>query len=43
LGDVGLPVELKDLSVGDGNAFKSRPNSFELWFGRNPLPASCGV
>jgi predicted transcriptional regulator len=43
LGDVGLPVELKDISAGDGNAFKSRPNSFELWFGRNPLPASCGV
>jgi predicted transcriptional regulator len=43
LHDVGLSVELKDLSVGDGNAFKSRPNSFELWFGRNPLPASCGI
>jgi hypothetical protein len=43
LGNVGLQIELRDLSVGDGNAFKSRPNTFELWFGKNPLPASCSA
>jgi predicted transcriptional regulator len=39
--EVGLALELRDLSAGDGQAFKSRPNSFELWFGRNAIPASC--
>lgn len=38
--DVGLKVELKDLSAGDG-ANKARPNTFELWFGTDPVPASC--
>jgi hypothetical protein len=41
--DVGLPVALKDLSAGESNAAKARANTFELWFGSAPLPASCGI
>ena len=40
--DVGLKVELKDLSTADGSIVKARPNTFELWFGTDPVPASCG-
>ncbi|MEO6608755.1 MAG: hypothetical protein ABIN69_09835 [Aestuariivirga sp.] len=43
LSDVGLQVALKDLSAEDGAAAKARPNTFELWFGSNPVPANCGV
>ena len=39
--DVGLPLVLKDLSGNPDVAGKSRPNTFELWFGRAPLPAAC--
>jgi len=41
--DVGLPLTLMDLSSIDGNAAKSRVNTFELWFGNSALPASCGI
>jgi hypothetical protein len=41
LSDVGLQVDVKDLSADDGAAAKARPNTFELWFGSNPVPASC--
>ena len=37
--DVGLPVAVKDLSAESGN--KGRPNTFELWFGTDAVPASC--
>jgi hypothetical protein len=40
--DVGLPVDVKDLSGSEGAAAKARPNTFELWFGKAPIPASCG-
>ena len=40
--NVGLPLVVKDLSAIPGAADKTRPNSFELWFGSAPLPASCG-
>jgi hypothetical protein len=43
LSDVGLQVAVKDLSAEDGAAAKARPNTFELWFGSNPVPASCGA
>jgi hypothetical protein len=43
LGDVGLQLQLNDLSASDGKSFKSRPNTFELWFGRGPLPSACGT
>ena len=39
--DVGLKVDMKDLSPKDGAPGKSRPNTFELWFGTDPIPASC--
>ena len=39
--DVGLQVDVKDLSADQSAASKSRPNTFELWFGTNPIPASC--
>lgn len=39
---VGLPVQMKDFSAVPGATSKSRPNSFELWFGSASLPASCG-
>ncbi len=41
--DVGLPLALKDLSAVEGSAAKSRANTFELWFGKASLPASCGI
>jgi hypothetical protein len=40
-GDVGLPLAVQDLSGNSELADKSRPNTFELWFGSAPLPASC--
>jgi len=40
--NVGLPIVVKDLSEVPGATGKNRPNSFELWFGSGPLPASCG-
>ena len=39
--DVGLRVTLQDLSTADGVANKARPNTFELWFGTDAVPASC--
>jgi hypothetical protein len=39
--DVGLKVDVKDLSTAEGSAAKARPNTFELWFGTAPVPASC--
>ena len=39
--DVGLKLTLQDLSATDGAANKARPNTFELWFGTDPVPASC--
>lgn len=39
--DVGLKVAVKDLSAAEGSAAKGRPNTFELWFGTAPVPASC--
>jgi hypothetical protein len=39
--DVGLKVEMKDLPAAEGSAAKARPNTFELWFGTAPVPASC--
>jgi hypothetical protein len=41
-GDVGLKLDVKDLSADDTAAAKARPNTFELWFGTDPVPASCG-
>jgi len=40
--DVGLPIDVKDLSGGEGSSVKARPNTFELWFGRAAIPARCG-
>jgi hypothetical protein len=40
--NVGLPAVVKDLSADPAAASKVRPNTFELWFGRDALPASCG-
>jgi hypothetical protein len=39
--NVGLKVDVKDLSAVDGSSAKARPNTFELWFGASPVPASC--
>lgn len=41
--DVGLPLVLQDLSANADVANKVRPNTFELWFGRAGLPASCAA
>lgn len=42
LGDVGLRVKVADLSNKEGGDIaRVRPNSFELWFGSQTLPASC--
>ncbi|MDE2446495.1 MAG: hypothetical protein KGO94_09965 [Alphaproteobacteria bacterium] len=40
--DVGLKLQVKDLSSDQTAAAKARPNTFELWFGTDPVPASCG-
>jgi hypothetical protein len=39
--DVGLQVAMKDLTAIEGR--KARPNTFELWFGTDPVPASCVI
>jgi hypothetical protein len=39
--NVGLPVKLVDLSGNVDVANQARPNTFELWLGRDPMPASC--
>jgi hypothetical protein len=39
--NVGLPLQLVDLSANQDIADKARPNTFELWLGRDPMPASC--
>jgi hypothetical protein len=39
--NVGLKVDVKDLSAAEGSAAKARPNTFELWFGTAAVPASC--
>jgi hypothetical protein len=41
--NVGLQVSVKDLSKAESSAAKARPNTFELWFGTAPVPASCAV
>ncbi len=41
--DVGLRVTVKDLSDLESSAAKARPNTFELWFGTDPVPAACKV
>jgi predicted transcriptional regulator len=43
LNDAGLRVGVADLSGNAETANKARPNTFELWFGRAELPASCNV
>lgn len=40
-GSVGLIVHVVDLSANPDIANKSRPNTFELWLGRDPMPAAC--
>jgi hypothetical protein len=39
--NVGLKVDVKDLSAADSSTGKARPNTFELWFGTAAVPASC--
>lgn len=39
--DQGLSLTLKDLSADEAVAAKTRPNTFELWFGTEGLPGSC--
>jgi hypothetical protein len=39
--NVGLKVDVRDLSAEEGSSAKARPNTFELWFGTAPVPASC--
>jgi hypothetical protein len=39
--DVGLKVSVQDLSKTERSGAKARPNTFELWFGTDPVPASC--
>jgi hypothetical protein len=41
--NVGLPVTLKDLSASVAKGDTVRANTFELWFGQAPMPASCGA
>jgi hypothetical protein len=41
--NVGLSVKLEDLSGNADAASRNRPNTFELWFGREALPASCAA
>jgi hypothetical protein len=38
---VGLRLDLKDLSTSWSGARDSRPNTFEIWFGKDPLPPAC--
>jgi hypothetical protein len=38
---VGLQLTTKDLSTSWSGAQDSRPNTFEIWLGNPPLPASC--
>jgi hypothetical protein len=40
--DVGLRIGLKDLSNSAQDVDRNRPNTFELWLGKDPMPASCG-
>jgi hypothetical protein len=40
-GTVGLQLTTKDLSTSWSGAQDSRPNTFEIWLGNPPLPASC--
>jgi hypothetical protein len=40
--DVGLRMTMKDLSATSGDGDRNRPNTFELWLGKDPMPASCG-
>jgi hypothetical protein len=37
----GLQVTMVDLSAAFANSRRFRPNTFELWFGRAPLPPVC--
>lgn len=39
--ELGLTVTLKDLSTSWSGARDLRPNTFELWFGKPPLPSIC--
>ena len=38
---VGLDLTLKDLSTAWSGARDSRPNTFEIWYGTEALPAAC--
>lgn len=38
---VGLELTLKDLSTTWSGSRDSRPNTFEIWFGKPSLPATC--
>jgi hypothetical protein len=40
---VGLTLTLKDLSTTWSGARDSRPNTFEIWLGKGPLPGACGA
>ncbi len=40
---VGLELTLKDLSASWSGARDSRPNTFEIWFGKPPLAPACVV
>jgi hypothetical protein len=39
---MGLQMTMKDLSKVWSGAADIRPNTFELWFGKVPLPPGCG-
>ncbi len=39
--NVGLKVVVKDLSDLESSSAKARPNTFELWFGTDLVPAAC--
>lgn len=43
LASVGLTVTLKDLSATWKEAKLARPNTYELWFARAPLPLLCQI
>ena len=40
-GNVGLRFTATDLSSQDAGVQRNRPNTFEIWFGSDALPASC--
>jgi hypothetical protein len=42
-GSMGVKLTLKDLSTAWSGAKDLRPNTFEIWLGKLPLPPSCDV